>query len=556
MKKIYYLLLILFINCSSDSEYPPRIDIKCENNNECASDMKCEAGYCVSKEITNSDTKFYIKIEPQNNSFNEYYFNNFSTEPIRTERLNYYEDNPFNLTGIPKSKLLGEFSIDNQSENNTEYSLLIVNKEDKQLNFYTRSYQENNKTYFSFVLPIGDYTLNVYPDSEYPPFSKDIDGISANADKNITINLSKEYFEQSHKKVYGVLQYNNENQPFFLDNATVYAFIIDETGKEKIISNKVKSCNITDDVTCKKNGFFSLLIDKNYSDFYLKITSPLFENIDFTYQTSAITENIGNINLGNFSPKKNISFKLTGKSGNLNNIKVDITGTINQYATYKNSFFISCLNCVDENILQESEIAQLSLFEGNYNFYIKPNNQSNYVSKLINQTINSSNNSIVVELLGKILFKGSVMSLNKLLFLDNISVKFKRKNIPYSFETLALTDSTGSFEVLLEPGQYDVILMNNNDDSNYSNWVYFNQEYNINNDDILKYYLPDGYKVLLTVKQNTNIPLKSAVISLNLIDLKDFYKNKTGIPDEYVYFQTLSDEYGKFYIVIPILYKE
>jgi len=556
MRYIHYLLLILFINCSSNSIPENIIIIKCENNYECASDMKCEAGYCVSKEITNSDTKFYIKIEPQNNSFNEYYFNNFSTEPVRTERLNYYEVNPFNLTGIPKSKLLGEFSIDDELANIVEYGLFIINKENNKLNFYTRSYQENNETYFSFTLPIGDYFLNIYPDSEYPPFSMDINGISANNDKNILITLSKEYFEQSHKKVYGVLQYNNENQPFFLDNAIVYAFIIDEAGKEKIISNKVKSCNITDDVTCKKNGYFSLLVDKNYSDFYLKITSPLFENIDFTYQISVVTENIGNINLGNFSPKKNISFKLTGKSGNLNNIKVDVTGTINEYATYKNSFYINCLNCVDDNILQESDIAQISLFEGNYNFYIKPNNQSNYVSKLVNQTINTENNSIIVELFGKILFKGSVMSLNKLIFLDNISVKFKRKNIPYSFETLALTDLTGSFEVLLEPGQYDVILLNNNGDSNYSNWVYFNQEYTINHDTNLIYYLPDGYKVLLTVKQNTNIPLKSAVISLYLIDLKDFYKNKTGIPDEYIYFQTLSDEYGKFYIVVPILYKE
>lgn len=555
MKKnyLFYLLLIFLLNCSDSSKEHPIIVITCNNNYECNSDMKCEAGYCVSKEITNSDTKFYIKIEPQNNSFDEYYFSEFLTEPIRTQRLKNYEENPFELVGIPKSKLFGEI----KSEITVEYGIFLVSKQNNKINFYTRSYKENNKTYFSFTLPIGDYYMSVYPDSEYPPFNLDIDSISANNDKNTVITLSKEYFEQSHKKIYGILQYSNENQPFSLDNANIYAFTIDETGKEKIISNKVKSCNVSDDITCKKNGYFSLLVDNAYSDFYLKITSPLFENIDFTYQISNTSENIGNINLGNFSPKKNISFRLTGLSGNLNNIKVDITGSINQYTTYKNSFFISCSDCVDtSNVLQESDIAELFLFEGNYNFYVKPNNQSNYVSKLVNKTINSENNNIVIDLLGKILFKGSVLSLSELTFLDNISVKFKRKNIPYSFETLAFTDSTGSFEVLLEPGQYDVILLNNNDNSNYSNWIYFNEEYNINSDKNLKYYLPDGYKVLLEVKQNTNIPLKSATVSLNLVELKDFYNNKTGIPDEYVYFKTLSDEYGKFYIVVPILYKQ
>ncbi|MBN2695292.1 hypothetical protein JXR93_11580 [bacterium] len=544
---------MIFLSCSDNSSFWIPIDKECSYDSDCSDDMRCLANICISKTITNSDTKFSIKITPQNSSSNDYYYLPIKTEKLTIEELENNKNSLFKIQTVPKTEITG--LITNNKNIKMSYQISAQSESNSSLLFTTRSYEEDGKTYYQFKVPIDSYKITIYPEKIYPPYTFTISNLEALSIYNSPIQLDQYYFETNgYKKIYGVLEYYLGEQKNYLNDANIYAYTIDNSGKEILISNKTLSCNQEIDSNCKKSGYFSLLVPSSLENLFLKITTPTFPNTSFTYSSSLSGENIGNITIGNFTTFQDISINFEGDCGNLEGIKVDITGMVGFSGVYKNSFYTTCSNCSrSENTIFKSDIQNIRLIPGTYTISAKTPSNSCYASLSKENKIDLNNNEITISLENKRVYQGKVLNhLNE----DSTysPITFQKQNISgFASETEVITDSNGNFEVMLEDGIYNILIKSTEQQDNSATTVMFYQNFNSTTNRYLTFNLSEGYKTLLSLSDINLNPIGSAVVSLYIENLSDFFPNM--LETNYLIEQTITEANGFFSLKIPLLKK-
>ncbi len=548
------LLLIILTSCGDDESFWIPIDKECIYDNDCKNEMRCLANICVSNNINDSETKFSIRIAPQNSSSMNYYYLPLKTDILTIEELENSKNEIFKVQTVPKTEIIG--LITNSHNVKISYQISAQSEKNSSLIFTTRSYEEDGKTYYRFNIPIDSYKITVYPEKIYPPYSFTVVNLEASSIFNAPIQLDQSYFDSNgYKKIYGILEYYLGEQKNYLNDASIYAFTIDNNGKENLISNKTSSCNSEVDSNCKKNGYFSLLIPNNIKTLYLKITSATLPQTTFINNIELQSENIGTINIGNFIPYQDVSLSFSGDCGNLEGIKIDIMGIIGNNGVFRDTFYTTCKNCKKDSnsgiTKIESDHHSLKLMSGKYFINAKTSSASCYSSASFEIDIDSFSKEFKFNLENKGEYKGVVLN-----HLDirspHSSIIFQKQNfLGLSSDTEVLTDSNGDFNVMLEEGIYNILIKSSEQQDNSATTTLFSQNFNKYSQTNLTFKLSEGYKTLLSLSDINLNPISSAVVSLYLENLPSFFNNSNQ--NSYLIEQTITDGNGFFSLKIPLL---
>ena len=522
-------------SCSfAANDNPVKKDLThCKNNDDCLTDEICDASYCVSSKVENSKASFDLTFVPQNNLNKTKYYHSFRTEVLTGEVLK--EENSFKIDVSDYIEFSGE--IRNNREMDLSYNLILYDKENN-IKFYNHSYKEGDKTYFHFKIPDGKYILNVYPSNHYPPFTVDVNELKSN-DRDNLIVVDREINSMNYSNISGTIKVTIDDSIYFPNSYRIYAFV-QKNNSETVISNKF---------TCSENcEKFKLILSNTDEDIYLKITLDLLENIEFKIPVKDIDDMLNGveIDLGDFYRSSFNNVVLTGECDEvLKNIEVKVTGRIGKYAKYKKLFSYSC----DSGDCNNS----FNLYKGNYNVFIKPGVDSCYKSKFMNIDLKKEGSDIKINLERKKLVSGVLLSVTG----ESIEgvVTFTRKdNSLTDFKATANSNENGEFNILLEPGEYDVFIKPKNSSVNNSNWIYLNQRITVNTNDLL-YLVPRSYKIPLYLYAQGNKPLAQAQVTMNLHNLAEVFSDENGYlyPDSYPLYESITDSEGKFILSVPVI---
>lgn len=537
MRLIYFFIIIIIMSSCSliEKDSSTKIDLThCEENSDCLKDEICDASYCVSSKIENSKAFFDLKFIPQNNLNKSKYYHSFSTSVLNGEDLK--ESNRFNIEVSNYVEFSGE--IRNNRQMDLSYNLILYDEEND-IRFYAHSYKDGEKTYFHFKIPDGAYSLRVYPSDFYPPFTIDIDEISSSNKDNLII-VDREIDSKNYSNILGAIKVSIDDSIYFPYDYKVYAFV-QKNNSEIIISNKF-TCN----EDCEN---FKLTILNTEEDVYLKVTLDLLENIEFKIPIKDIddmTDGGVEIDLGDFYRSNSNKIILSGECEEiLKNIEIEVSGSIGKYAKYKNSFNYSCDSTSCNN--------KFNLYEGNYNIFIKPSLDSCYKSKFLNIDLKREASDIRINLDKKKLISGILISTTGS-SIEGVVTFTRKDNSLSDFIVVVNSNEKGEFNVLLEPGEYDVFIKPQNSSINSSNWIYLNQRITVNTNDLL-YLIPRSYKIPLYLYAQGNKPLAQAQVTMNLHNLDEVFSDDNGYlyPESYPLYESITDSEGKFILSVPII---
>ena len=540
IKIISFIIIILIFTSCMDSSTDARLPVThCIEDLDCLDSEICEATYCVSSKIEQSKARFTLQFNPTNNINNLRYYHRFKTDIISGEEL--VKNDSFTLSVSNYIELSGE--IKNNQGLNITYSFVLYDK-DNGIRFYGHSYKEGEKTLYYFKIPLGNYILDVFPESYYPTFSINLNELKE-LNNNYPILVDREINPENYSSILGTLKLKIDDDSIYTPNEyTIYAYI-DNNNSEKVISNKF-SCN----KDCRN---FNLSVLSTNEKVYLKVKVNLLEDLTFRIPVDDLGTSLEDveIDLGNFYKSKANKLILSGVCDDgFKNLEIKVKGNLNDYTIYENNF-----TCIDKEC-SNFNLYEGSLYEGSFNIFIKPGPESCYVSKFLNIKLSREPSEIKVELKKKKEIAGILMSKDGLP-VEGV-IKFTRKyNSLTDFKLIANSDESGNFKAYLEPGEYDILIEPVNSSISYSNWLYLNQRITVNTDSLL-YIIPKSYKVPATLYTQNNEPLASAQVTMSLHDLVDVFSNENGygLPESYIIDESITDTYGKFILSIPIINDE
>jgi hypothetical protein len=504
----------------------------CENSSDCLIGEICDANYCVSPKIEDSKALFSLKFVPSNTINNNKYYHSFTTEILDGEYLK--SNNSFEVSVSDFIEFSGE--IKNNKELDISYDLTLSNEN---IRFYNHSYKDGESTYFYFKLPKGTYKLNVFPDKFYPPFTINLEEFKENIENHLII-VDREINSENYINTTGRIKVAIDDSIYFPNSYTMYAFT-QENDSEEIISNRF---------TCNKDcEAFKLTIFNTNKKIFLKIKLDLLEFIEFKIPIEDFSNSRMSdieIDLGNIYRSNTNKLILTGNSNEeIKNLEISIIGNINKYAIYKNTFYYSCTSSECNNTF--------NAYQGSLNMFIKPNNESSYISKFLNIDFEKEASNIEINLENKKLVSGVLISTDGS-SIEGLITFTKKDNSLTDVKVQIYSNINGEFSLLMEPGEYDIFIEPKNSSINNSNWIYLNQRITVNTNNLL-YIIPRSYRIPLHLYAQGNKPLAQAQVTMSIHDLKNIFYKENGYlyPESYNLYESITDLDGKFILSIPII---